>query len=182
MFNYYFLLLILIFIYNNVILLNEESLILFCSLGFIWLLIENLSSLTKFEFNQKKESFKKILGYPLRELIKSLKIILYQNNKFLVVFNNVTKLKKYCFNFVTFIINWSNNFTIKHIQFKHIKRLQFISNIEEQTEKLLVILFVLKLRKIIQLNNFYVIKLNHSSFSCIYKINIREIINYISNK
>lgn len=178
--NYFSLLVLLALIYHNIILINEESLILLCVIGFFWLIIEYFSNSIIFEFNQKILNIENLIKINLKQIILLLKKNLNIQSQSLSFFKSLKKLKIFCYNFVININFLSNKFIINNIKLEFLKRLQFISSIESQTAKLILALLVLRLTKIAQISCFFANKMNNKHFLCIYKINIKETINLLT--
>lgn len=178
--NYFFLL--LIFIHYNIILINEESLILLCSFSFSWLVIEYLSTLIKNEFKRRSLNLEKVIKTNLNCLILTLKLNLSTQIKLLRIHKDLGKLATFCYKLISKITIWSTKSLNNNVKLDFLRRLELISNTEKQISKIITVLLISKLEKTSLLSHFLVHRLNNQYFLCIYKTNIRNVINLLSKK
>lgn len=175
----YFVLLFTLLTFNNIILLNEETLILFCFIVFSWLFNKNIGTLLKKDFNNRNVKIKLLIQSSLKDIFISLNSALSIKNKFWNLFYNFELIAKHYLRFAYIVSEWYNIYSLKTTRIAFPQRLQFIYRLENYTLKLLSLILSRKLKNVVQLKYFYSSKLKNPYFTCLYKINIRECLQSI---
>nr|YP_009546245.1 ATP synthase B chain precursor [Gelidium gabrielsonii]AYO27593.1 ATP synthase B chain precursor [Gelidium gabrielsonii] len=177
-----FILTLLILISQNLLLLNEESLILLCFIIFTWLVYNKLKTSIQFDLNSRALNIHKSIQSSFDYILVSLKSELNIQQKVRDLTDNFCDLKSYFMKLNTFLILELKEFTLGNYQKSYKKKLVFTQRLEKQTSKLLALLIVKKLRKITNLNQYYLKNFQLGTWKCIYKITLREYFETIQKR
>lgn len=168
-----------ILITKDVLLFNEEFLILFCFTTFCILIYNNLrEDANSYFLTLNSNTSSKFLKFYEKIIVLIQNEIFYKNKKFNVS-NNVLNLKRYYSNFNNKLLNSILNHQIKEKQIKFEHKLNFISSLEKQFQKLIILIVLIKIKKLIVLSIFLQKKIKINSFNCTNKINLLEYIKKI---
>lgn len=177
MFN--IILIFIILIAQNLILLNEEILILFCFIVFVFLTLNNISSSMQSKWLDQTLKIEDSLESSLTQIINLLINWKKLKNNLLLLPLNFQLLSVHIFNLTTVISKYLPRYFIQNYNLSFPKKFYFIQRLEQQVTKLLVLFLIKKLTKFIVLKQFYTRKIIISNFVCFKKINIREYIEII---
>lgn len=163
----------------DIILFNEETLIFICFSSFFLIISNKFNFLIYHNFNDQVLKIEKLIFDSMNQFILFfLKINNWNKNKKLLKISFIN-LKKYYLKFNNFISLKLYNYQKFKKNNIFINKLIFILQLEQQITKLLILLFVVKLKKIITLINFFEKKLYSKQFNCLSKIRLRECIKNI---
>jgi hypothetical protein len=168
----------IILISKDILLFNEETLILFCFIGFCLLFIENINSLVTVYFQNQSNTIYNEINLSYKTLLEELKAEFQWvcNKKKLKLY--FFKTKQYYFNLNIKVIEKLSTLQIVNKQLKVHQKLIFAQELEQQFKKLIVLLLLVKLKKLIKLNLFYTNIIQISHFKQINKLILRE---YLEN-
>ena len=167
---------------QNILLLNEESLILLCFITFVILGLNNIApQLTSYLKNQSlqietalKTSFKQVL-----EVLQQFTVF----KTFLGdTFSNFKLLRTYYLKLAGLLVKFLPYYNKSLLRISYKKRLIFLNKVEEQTNKLFIIILLQRLNKIIKIKKFYKEKLKLKQFLCLEQICLRECIELVRPK
>ena len=167
---------------QKILLLNEEFLILLCFITFIWLGLTNLGEPIFKSF--KSQSF--LTEKSLKESLNKNLIVLKQFSSFLYLLKTISQkfeiLKDYYQTFMQLFLTLLVNYNKSYLVSSYRTRLDFLSKVENQTIKLLVVILIKKLTKITKIKKFYVSSIKMNQFLRLEKVSLRESINLINSK
>lgn len=169
-----FILTLLILISQDILLLNEESLILFCFVIFIWLMYNKLKSSVQHDLESKALSIYNSIESSFNStlLLLKLELSIQQSAKSLI--SDFFNLKQHFVKLTTFVTVNLKKFTLNNFQKSYKKKLVFTQRLEKQTSKLLALLIAKKLTKVVNLHQYYLKDFPLITWNCIYKISLRE--------
>nr|AHX02500.1 ATP synthase B chain precursor [Schimmelmannia schousboei] len=180
MFNFNFsILTILILISQNILLLNEETLILFCFILFCIIAFNKLNKSISLDFSERAHKIENSLIESLNKVLKSLRT----HNELQILSNNTVSNFKFLKNHFYILTKMFGKklpeYKLQKLQFLYTKKLIFTQRLEQQTTKLIALLLSQKLYKLTHIKHFYTHQLKISSFLCFYKISLREYLEII---
>lgn len=170
---------IVVLISSNILLFNEEFLILLCFIAFSVLCYNNLEII----FQSYFEEFNKRLNKQFFQFYNGISSILkseiyYQKQKINIV-SKFFKLKNYYSRLnqklLIKVLNYQKK--IKN-QFLN-QKIVFISNLEQQFQKLIISLILIKIKKLITLTFFYQKTIKITNLRCIDKLILLEYLKKI---
>lgn len=167
---------------QNILLLNEESLILLCFIVFVILGLNNIApQLTSYFKNQSlqieialKTSFKQVL-----EVLQQFIVFKAAASN---TFSNFKLLKTYYLKLGSLLVKFLPHYNNSLLRISYKKRLTFLNKVEEQTNKLFIIVLLQRLNKIIKIKKFYKYNLKLKQFLCLEQICLRECIQLVRPK
>lgn len=169
-----FILTLLILISQNILLLNEESLILFCFVVFTWLVYNKLKFSIQQDLDSKASFIHNSIESSFNSTIPLLKLELDTQQGVKSLINSFFNLKQHFIKLTTFATLNLKKFILGNFEKSYKKRLIFTQRLEKQTSKLLALLIIKKLNKIVNLNQYYIRDFSLVTWNCIYKISLRE--------
>ena len=172
----------IVLVSQKILLLNEEFLILLCFITFVLLGLNNLGE-SIFESFRTQSSF---IEKSLKESLNKNLIVLKQLSLFLNLPKTISQkfeiLKTYYQTFTQLFSRLLVNYNKSYLILSYQARLNFLSKVENQTVKLLIIILTKKLTKIIKIKQFYISSIRINQFLCLEKVSLRESINLINFK
>nr|YP_009317514.1 ATP synthase B chain precursor [Gelidium isabelae]AOX48966.1 ATP synthase B chain precursor [Gelidium isabelae] len=169
-----FILILLILISQNILLLNEESLILFCFSIFTWLSYNKLKYSVQHDLEFKASSIHNSIESSFDSILLLLKLELGNQQSAKSLINDFFNLKQHFIKLTTFVTVNLKKFTLNNFEKSYKKKLIFTQRLEKQTSKLLALLIVKKLNKIANLHQYYLKDFPLITWNCVYKISLRE--------
>lgn len=170
-----------ILIYQNIILLNEETLILFCFVVFCWIVFNKLNVSIYNDLVERSKKTENSLFNSLNQLLKLLGYNIELQNKFKNLLINFKNLKTHFLKLTTTVSNQLPAYSIYKSKILYPKKFKFTQTIEQQTSKLLALLISQKLNRIASTQYFYKYNLRSPHFLCIHKISLREYFVQLKN-
>lgn len=173
--NYFiFVLILTIIISQDILLFNEETLILFCFIGFCWLFIENIGVSINIYLKNQSIKIQKDIDTSYNNVLNVLKQKIEYNIKIQSLSNYFLRTKKYYYNLNYNILLKLINLQVIKKQIIFQKKIIVAYELEQQLIKLIILLIINKIKTLVLLNIFYKNKLDISNFICINKIILRE--------
>lgn len=163
-----------ILIYQNIILLNEETLILFCFIAFCWIIFTKLNKSIYNDLANRSLKTENSLTTSLNQLLEVLIYSIKLQNKFKSMSANFENLKIHFLKLAVIITDKLPAYSIYKSETIYPKKFKFTQNIEQQTVKLLALILSQKLNRIVSTQYFCRLNLKNPYFLCTYKINLRE--------
>nr|YP_011017020.1 ATP synthase subunit 4 [Gracilaria hainanensis]WQB61698.1 ATP synthase subunit 4 [Gracilaria hainanensis] len=173
------IILLLILISKNLILLNEETLILFCFIVFCWLSFNKLKESIHLDFEAQRNEIETKFLDSFKSIVDSLIVNLKWQKLFPILITNFSILEKQFLNLSSKVSTQLPLIQNQESRKVYLKKLFFAKRLEQQTSKLIGLVLIKKLEKITFLKFFYSIKLKIMIFQCNYKIALREYIETI---
>nr|AYR06698.1 ATP synthase B chain precursor [Rhodogorgon sp.] len=178
MFNITIIILIIL-IFQKIFLLNEETLILFCFISFIWIGLKQVGNLIYDNLEEQSNKIENLLKKSLKQTSISLKKYISLKLKLNLLISSFKKLGDHFYKLITLTINKIPLYQKQQLTLIYLKRLLFIRRIEQQVSKLIPLLISSRLVNITDLKYFYTINFKINYFSCLQKISIREYIKLV---
>nr|AYR06626.1 ATP synthase B chain precursor [Renouxia sp.] len=172
----------IILIFQKIFLLNEETLILFCFISFIWISLYQMRSSVFINLNEQSDKIEISLKKSLKQISFSLKEYTHIKLKLNILLLSFKGLGDHFYKLVSLLVNKLPLHQKQQLSLIYPKRLLFINRIEQQVIKLIPLLISSKLIKIVDLKHFYTKNFEINYFSCLQKISVREYIQLISVK
>nr|WDZ68090.1 ATP synthase F0 subunit b [Gracilaria vermiculophylla] len=169
----------LILISKNIILLNEETLIMLCFITFCWLGFIKLKDSILKDFENQKIGIETEFSESFNSVVSLLHTNLKWQKIYPILIKNFNILEKHFKNLSLKVTTQLPYLTNREIQIRYLKKLSFTRRLEQQTSKLISLLLIKKIEKITFLKYFYITKIKISTFTCNYKIALREYIETI---
>lgn len=172
-------LIFIILIFQKIFLLNEETLILFCFISFIWINLHWIGDSVRFNLNEQSNKIEVVLRKSLKQVSFSLRECTYVKSKLNIILFSFKNLGDHFYKLVSLSVNKIPLHQKQQLSSIYPKRLLFVKRVEQQVIKLIPLLISSKLIKIINLKCFYTKKFKISYFSCLQKVSTREYIQLI---
>ena len=144
--------------------------------------LNNLSVSTDLSFKTQATQIKTNLKTSLKDLLSLLHKFANLKTSSSKILNNFTFLKTYYTQLGNLLINFLPYYNKTILNTSYQKRLTFLSKVEEQTAKLLILVLIQRLNKIVKLKKFYKEIIVTPHFLCLETISLREGIQLISIK
>lgn len=168
-----------ILISNDILLFNEEFLILLCFIIFCILIYNNLKKNIYDYFEASNNHIKKKYWKFYDKILTSFQNEIFYKKKIFNFSNNISNLKRYYLNLNIKFLNNILDYQIKEKQiiFKH--KLNFALSLEQQFQKLIISIVLIKIKKLLILTLFLKKTITINNLKCINRIILLEYIKKI---